>query len=152
MPLTATKKSPPERSAKKQASLDRARAFRARYKEYHDTKDREMQAWEAASVLRHALDQTAAALDVAREAAQRDRERLLDRIVVLKTEIEGLPQKHRIDELALARTATSKAFFAEKDAMEKSIDARFPDVAGVFSAAQWRGAPSASPEVEDHDA
>lgn len=83
------------------------------------------------------------------QAQKRDREReLLDQIASLKEQISQLPAFFGIPELNEQRIQTNKTFFEFKNQRLKDVSALFPDVADVYSAAQWEALGHFSQQAE----
>lgn len=83
------------------------------------------------------------------QAQKREHEKeLLDQIAALKEKISRLPDFYGIPELNELRIQTNKAFFELKNQRLKDVSALFPDVADVYSAAQWEALGHFNPQAE----
>lgn len=83
------------------------------------------------------------------QAQKREHEKeLLDQIAALKEKISRLPDFYGIPELNERRIQTNKAFFEFKNQRLKDVSALFPDVADVYSAAQWEALGHFNPQAE----
>lgn len=130
---------PEQKELNKKATSLRNKAYSARYREYRDGLDEAErtakatdahQAWTAAAAqIEEALNRRNEAVDAIRA-----------RIRLLEQEIDQVNKasSDEIEAIRKVRDQKSKEYFAAKDALEKDVKARFPDMDGCHGAAVWR--------------
>lgn len=141
------KLTPEQKAQNKQHAATRNAAFNARRKAYRAAFEKvekeclqgpEHQAYLSAN---QRLDEA--------QAQKREHEKdLLEQIAALKEKISRLPDFYGIPELNERRIQTNKTFFEFKNQRLKDVSALFPDVADVYSAAQWEALGHFNPQAE----
>ncbi|MBU9200079.1 hypothetical protein KTD31_01510 [Burkholderia multivorans] len=142
MALTAEQK-----AANKVKSLARDRAYRERRNAYRAAVDAALAplplrpADQDPKVAPAAVVQAAwaadAAYDAASAAANEEEAAIRAQIAQLEQSLKGVRARHKTTELADVRRDAYSALSAARKAAEEAVNAQYPDVAGVFSAAQW---------------
>lgn len=130
---------PEQKELNKKATSLRNKAYSARYRAYRDGLDEAKrtaqasdahQAWKAASV------QIDKALNTRNEVV----DALRARIRLLEQEIDQVNKasSDEIEAIRKVRDQNGKEYFAIKDALEKNVQSRFPDMDGCHGAAGWK--------------
>jgi len=130
---------PEQKELNKKATSLRNKAYSERYRAYRDGMDEAErtaqasdahQAWKAASVQ---IDKT---LNRRNETV----DALRARIRLLEQEIDQVNKasSDEIEAIRKVRDQKGKEYFAAKNALEKDVSARFPDMEGCHGAAGWK--------------
>ncbi|HDR9105986.1 TPA: hypothetical protein QDB04_002842 [Burkholderia vietnamiensis] len=142
MALTAEQK-----AANKVKTLARDRAYRERRRAYNDALEAALAPLPLRIVDKHpkvepdAVVQAAwdadAAYEAAWAAARKEEATIREQIAKLQELLKNVGDRHNTPELAAVRRDAYSALYAARSAAEQAVKAQYPDVAGVFSAAQW---------------
>jgi hypothetical protein len=142
MALTAEQK-----AANKVKTQARDRAFRERRSTYRDALDAALAPLPlrpadqdpkvAPSEVVQAAWAADEAFDAAFSAARQEEAAIREQIALLQDSLKGVGDRHNTTELAAARRQAYSALSAARNEAETAVKAQYPDVANVFSAAQW---------------
>lgn len=130
---------PEQKELNKKATSLRNKAYLARYRAYRDGLDeaeRTAQASDAHQAWKAAAVQIDKALNTRNEAV----DALRTRIRLLEQEIDQVNKasSDEIEAIRKVRDQKGKEYFAIKDALEKDVQSRFPDMDGCHGAAGWK--------------
>ncbi len=89
------------------------------------------------------------ALEAARVRRNQREDELRAQIRALEIEIEGLRKSTALDDLNEKRKDAVDAYFGLKRNTLAAVDAQFPDVSHIYSAAQWEALGHYKPENEN---
>lgn len=128
-----------QKELNKKATSLRNKAYSARYRAYRDGLDeaeRTAQASDAHQAWKAAAVQIDKALNTRNEAVDAIRAR----IRLLEQEIDQVNKasSDEIEAIRKVRDQKGKEYFAIKDALEKDVQSRFPDMDGCHGAAGWK--------------
>lgn len=142
MALTAEQK-----AANKVKTQARDRAYRDRRRAYTEALDAALAPLPLRAEDKHpkvepvAVVQAAwaadAAFDAAWAAARKEEAAIREQIAQLQDSLKTVGDRHNTTQLAAVRRDAYSALSAARSAAEQEVKDQFPDVAGVFSAAQW---------------
>jgi hypothetical protein len=142
MALTAEQK-----AANKVKTQARDRAFRERRATYRDALDAalaplplrpdETDPKVAPAAVVQAAWLADAAFDAAFAAAREEEAAIRAQLAQLEQSLKGVGDRHNTTELAAVRRQAYSALSTARSVAESAVKAQYPDVASVFSAAQW---------------
>lgn len=114
------------------------KAFNERRQKYQAAKEKALSDFDANSPLKSESEVAFASCEAARIAREQERDALYSQICALQDQIKGLDIKWDMDRLSRLRRETGDACYKARICVEETIDAIFPDVAGVWSASAWK--------------
>lgn len=141
------KLTPQQKAENKQHAAARNAAFNARRKAYRAAYE-EVEKECLQSPEHQAFLSANQRLDEAQAQKREHEKELLDQIAALKEKISRLPDFYGIPELNEQRKQAHKVFYAVKIQCLRDVAASFPDVADVYSAAQWEALGHFNPQAE----
>lgn len=136
---TMAKLSATQKAENQAASRVRDQAYRDRLRAYA-AQEREAQALLALSAERKAATAADEALDSVRRACNVRQAEIRQQIAALSTALLEVEQQSALDVAPLqrARKEAWAALNARRGEMAAALEARFPDLKGVWSSAQWK--------------
>lgn len=136
-----------QKAANKVARRARDQAFKVRRAEYEAAKQAAVAVVDNGPLAaeRKAADDS---FDAGLREANAEERRIEEQIRLLQAEKASVREKLGIAALADARTKSGDAYYRAKKNAEQAVDAAYPDVAGVFSAAEWEGKGGYTPQGE----
>lgn len=130
---------PEQKELNKKATSLRNKAYSARYRAYRDGLD-EAKRTAQASDAHQAWGSAAAQIDEALNRRNEAVDAIRARIRLLEQEIDQVNKasSDEIEAIRKVRDQKGKEYFAIKDALEKDVQSRFPDMDGCHGAAGWK--------------
>lgn len=136
-----------QKAANKVARRTRDQAFKVRRAEYDAAKQAAVDVIDNGPLAKEYKAANDAFDAGVREAAAEEL-RITELIQQLQAEKAAVREKLGIEALSVARKKTWDAWYRAKRDAEQAVDAAYPDVAGVYSAAEWEGKGGYAPQGE----
>lgn len=133
-----TKLTEAQKQENKEARRLRDQAFKLRRAAYETARQKAKDELEASSLNAERL-QANSALNVAQDEAAAEEARIRAEIAKLQAQLANVRIERGIEALNNARVTTNDAYYRARRQAENAVDAAYPDVANVYSAAEWEG-------------
>lgn len=132
-----------QKAANRDARKARDRAYQARRKVYETALEAALAPYPYGSTdtpvapVTQAAREATKAFDAAVEAARIEEQGIHAQIAKLEESLKYTRERYGIPQLRETRDAAGEALRSARASAEKEVRARFPDIVGVYSAAEW---------------